>query len=52
MNSSYAGTSSNRANPFVMLSRPETTEDQGEPKAQTEDQIEEKLDWQEIIKAL
>ncbi len=29
VNSSYAGTSSNRANPFVMLSRPETTEDQG-----------------------
>ena len=29
VNASYAGTSSNRANPFVMLSRPETTEDQG-----------------------
>ena len=29
VNSSYAGTSSNRANPFVMLSKAETTEDQG-----------------------
>ena len=28
-NYSYAGTSSSRANPFVMLSRPETTEDTG-----------------------
>lgn len=30
VNSSYAGVSSNRANPFVMLSRAETTEDTGE----------------------
>ncbi len=29
VNSSYAGTSSNRANPFIMLSRPETSEDLG-----------------------
>ncbi|MBQ7344061.1 MAG: alpha-galactosidase [Clostridia bacterium] len=29
INSTYAGTSSSRANPFVMLSRPETTEDKG-----------------------
>lgn len=29
VNSSYTGTSSNRANPFVMLSRPDTTEDYG-----------------------
>ena len=29
VNSTYAGTSSNRANPFVMLSRPTTTEDSG-----------------------
>ena len=29
INSTYAGTSSSRANPFVMLSRPETTEDRG-----------------------
>ncbi|MBQ7390253.1 MAG: alpha-galactosidase [Clostridia bacterium] len=29
INSSYTGTSSNRANPFVMLSRPSTTEDDG-----------------------
>ena len=29
-NYSYAGTSSNRANPFVMISREETTEDFGE----------------------
>ncbi len=29
INSSYAGTSSSRANPFVMLSRPSTTEDTG-----------------------
>ncbi len=29
VNASYAGTSSSRANPFVMLSRPETTEDTG-----------------------
>ncbi len=29
VNASYAGTSSNRANPFVMLSEPQTTEDQG-----------------------
>ena len=29
VNSSYAGTSSNRANPFVMISRPETSEDYG-----------------------
>ena len=29
VNASYAGTSSSRANPFVMLSRPETTEDAG-----------------------
>ncbi len=29
VNSSYAGVSSSRANPFVMLSRPETTEDMG-----------------------
>lgn len=29
VNASYAGTSSNRANPFVMVSRPETTEDSG-----------------------
>ena len=30
VNASYTGTSSNRANPFVMLSREETTEDAGE----------------------
>jgi len=30
VNSTYAGVSSNRANPFVMLSREETTEDFGE----------------------
>ena len=30
INASYTGTSSNRANPFVMLSRPETSEDAGE----------------------
>ena len=30
VNSTYAGTSSNRSNPFVMLSAPETTEDFGE----------------------
>ena len=29
VNASYAGTSSNRANPFVMISRPETSEDYG-----------------------
>ena len=29
INSTYAGTSSSRSNPFVMLSRPETTEDRG-----------------------
>lgn len=29
VNASYAGTSSSRANPFVILSRPETTEDTG-----------------------
>jgi alpha-galactosidase len=29
VNSTYAGTSSSRANPFVMLSRPTTTEDTG-----------------------
>ena len=29
VNASYAGTSSNRANPFVMVSKPETSEDQG-----------------------
>ncbi len=29
INSTYAGTSSSRSNPFVMLSRPETTEDKG-----------------------
>ena len=29
VNSTYAGTSSSRANPFVMLSRPHTTEDSG-----------------------
>ena len=29
INSTYAGTSSSRANPFVMLSRPSTTEDTG-----------------------
>ncbi len=29
VNSTYAGTSSSRANPFVMLSRPSTTEDTG-----------------------
>ena len=29
VNSTYAGTSSSRANPFVMLSRPTTTEDMG-----------------------
>lgn len=30
VNASYTGTSSNRANPFVMLSRPQTTQDTGE----------------------
>lgn len=30
INSTYAGTSSNRSNPFVMLSAPDTTEDFGE----------------------
>ncbi|MCM1144140.1 MAG: alpha-galactosidase [Blautia sp.] len=30
VNASYTGTSSNRANPFVMLSRPETSEDYGD----------------------
>lgn len=30
VNASYTGTSSNRANPFVMLGRPGTTEDAGE----------------------
>ena len=30
VNSTYAGTSSSRSNPFVMLSAPETTEDYGE----------------------
>ena len=30
VNSSYTGTSSNRANPFVMISRPKTSEDYGE----------------------
>ncbi len=30
VNASYTGTSSNRANPFVMLSRPETSEDFGD----------------------
>ena len=29
VNASYAGTSSNRANPFVMISKPETSEDFG-----------------------
>ena len=29
INSTYVGTSSSKANPFVMLSRPETTEDRG-----------------------
>lgn len=30
VNASYTGTSSNRANPFVMLSKPETSEDLGD----------------------
>ncbi|MBD5505472.1 MAG: alpha-galactosidase [Lachnospiraceae bacterium] len=30
VNASYTGTSSNRANPFVMLSKPETSEDSGD----------------------
>lgn len=30
VNASYTGTSSNRSNPFVMLSRPETSEDLGD----------------------
>ena len=30
VNASYTGTSSNRANPFVMLSRPETSQDMGD----------------------
>lgn len=30
VNASYTGTSSSRANPFVMLSRPDTTEERGE----------------------
>lgn len=30
MNAAYAGVSSNRANPFVMLSREHTTEDYGD----------------------
>lgn len=30
VNASYTGTSSSRANPFVMLARPETTEDAGD----------------------
>ena len=30
VNASYTGTSSNRANPFVMLSKPHTTEDTGD----------------------
>ena len=29
VNASYAGTSSNRANPFIMISKPETSEDSG-----------------------
>jgi alpha-galactosidase len=29
VNASYAGTSSNRANPFVMIARPDTTQDSG-----------------------